>query len=322
MKTIFIVNPRAGSGKRFEKIMDSIATLSKRVDVDVYVTKAGLDAKHFVNKYCKKNGPARFIACGGDGTFNEVLNGTIDCDEAQIGIVPIGTGNDFCRNFDNAPNFYDLEKQIYGECVKCDAIRYNTKVDDELKSGYCANMFNVGFDCAVADMTDRVREKTFIWGPMSYIVSVFINLLQKKPSNLHIEIDGIKRHSGELLLTSIANGSYCGGGLKTNPVACVNDGFININIVKNISRMKFLYLLPKYIKGTYLKLKNIEKIVTSEKCHKVKITSLINKIRISIDGEITDAGTMEFEIVHNAFNFVVPSFKTLTEQYNTEKIYN
>ena len=304
MKTIFIVNPKAGSGKKFSEIFDKIKKFSEKSEgnVELYVTKKRNDAKSFVSEYCEKNGPARFIACGGDGTFNEVLNGSIACDGAEIGVVPIGTGNDFCRNFKTDESFLDLEKQVTGKCVKCDAIEYITNEN----SGYCANMFNIGFDCAVADTTNTVRKKTFLSGPFAYFVSIFINLVNKKPTHLSIEIDDKEKCEGGFLLTSIANGSYCGGGLKTNPLAKVGDGFININIVKNISLMRFLTLLPRYINGTYLGIQGIDEIVSSLKCEKVKITPREGVIRISIDGEIKDAGETEFKIVHNAFNFVVP----------------
>ncbi len=310
MKTIFVVNPNAGQGKKFGRIIDEINGICQKSesDVGVYVTKASNDAKLFVNEYCKTVGPARFIACGGDGTFSEVLNGALEFDDVEIGIVPIGTGNDFCRNFSSDACFFDLEKQISGECVKCDAIRYTTNMDNRIKSGYCANMFNIGFDCDVADMTNNIKERTFLGGPLAYVVSIFVNLFNKRPANLEIEIDGSVVHKGELLLTSIANGSYCGGGLKTNPIAQVSDGFININMVKNISLPRLLKLLPKYINGSYLKIKNIGEIASSQKCKKVKITSSENKMKFSVDGEITETGITEFEVIPGAFRFVVPAY--------------
>lgn len=316
MKTVFIVNPNAGRGKKFHKAISAIENICSKFGAEFYVTKAVGDASVFVRDYCVKNGPARFIACGGDGTFNEVLNGAMGFEETELGIVPIGTGNDFCRNFASHPAFFDMEEQIYGECVKCDAIKYGLKTDKGVKSGYCANMFNVGFDCAVADTTNKVKAKMFFFGSLAYFLSIFINLVKKKTSDLVVEVDGEKAFSGKLLLTSIANGCYCGGGLKTNPIACINDGSININIVKNVSRFQFLRLLPRYINGTYLKIKNIENIVSSKRCNKVKITSQ-NCIRISIDGEITDTQVSDFEIVHNAFNFVVPN-KLIAEGVNAD----
>ena len=311
MKTIFIVNPEAGQGKKFKKLIDSINSVSKKLesDVEVYITKAIGDAERFVRKYCEKKQTCRFIACGGDGTFNEVLNGAIDCKTAEIGTIPIGTGNDFTRNFNDECDFEDIKLQITGNSIECDAIKYSTYLNGSVKSGYCANMFNIGFDCNVADMTANIKKKWFVSGSIAYMLSALISLIKKKGANLKIEVDGVVRHDGELLLTSVANGGYCGGGFNSNPLATINDGMININIVKNVTRRRFLSLLPHYKKGTFLKLRDIDKVVISEKCQNVTITPEKNVIRLCNDGEISDAGKTVFEIVHNAFKFVVPSVK-------------
>ena len=308
MNTVFIVNPKAGQGKNIQKLIDSIKSVSDRLDVnaEIYITKAVGDGQRFVRQYCENNGGARFIACGGDGTLNEVLNGAIGFDDAQVGVVPIGTGNDFCRNFKGFADFKNIERQILGDTVKCDAIKFTTEIDGESKSGYCANMFNIGFDCNVADMTADMKRKPLIAGPFAYFVSIFISLVVKKCTGLKVELDGKVVHNGPLLLTSIANGSFCGGGIMSNPLAEINDGLININIIKNISRLRFIGLLPHYMKGDFLKLKGIEKILSSVKCKSVKITPHSGTMRICNDGEITDAGATKFEIVPNIFNFILP----------------
>ena len=264
------------------------------------------DASDFVREYCSRHGAARFIACGGDGTLCEVVNGAIGCDCAEVGVIPIGTGNDFTRNFGFQYDFNDIEAQLCGETTKCDAIRYKSITDGEEKSGYCVNMFNIGFDCNVADMTSKMKTKPFISGSMAYFLSIFAMLIKKKGANLTIELDGKRMHSGPLLLTSLANGSFCGGGIKSNPLASVKDGLINMNIIYNISRMNFISKLPFYMKGTHIKLKNIERIIYNTVCRKVRLIPQSGKMKICVDGEIEDVGTTEFEAVHNAFNFVIP----------------
>ena len=235
-----------------------------------------------------------------------MVNGAAGNNETEIGVIPIGTGNDFCRNFPEKEKFYSVYHQLTAKSHKCDAISYETKVDDEQKCGYCVNMFNIGFDCNVADLTNKIKKNRFITGTIAYIISIFTVLIKKKGADLTLEIDGKEDHKGPLLLTSIANGSYCGGGIKSNPIANVNDGLINMNIIYNISRLNFLTKLPFYMKGTHIKLRNIEKIIANRKCRKITVTPAKGKMRLCIDGEITDAGRTEFKIVHDAFNFVLP----------------
>lgn len=311
MKTVFVVNPKAGQGKGVEKLISSIKTVTEEngFDTEIYITKAIGDAEAFVREYCNINGPARFIACGGDGTLCEVVNGMIDCDGAEAGVIPMGTGNDFCRNFTDC-DFKSIKAQITSEAERCDIIRYTTVLDGKTLVRYGVNMFNIGFDCNVADMTIDMKKKPFVAGPMAYYLSIFATLIKKKGANLKIELDGETVHHGPLLLCALANGVFCGGGIKSNPKASLHDGKIDINIIHNINRMKILNVLPHYMKGTHMeKIKNVEQIITSTKCKKMAITPADSKMRICVDGEITDASKTEFEVVNSGFSFVVPSKK-------------
>ena len=303
-----MVNPMAGQGKNIDELIANIKNTASalKVDAQVYITKAVGDAERFVKAHCRKFGAARFIACGGDGTLGEVVNGAIDCSGSEVGVIPMGTGNDFCRNFHGDESFFNIAAQIMGDTTKCDAIHYKTFVGDTLREGYCVNMFNIGFDCNVADLTATMKKKPFISGSLAYVLSIFAMLIRKKGAKLRIELDGREEHSGPLLLTSIANGCFCGGGVKSNPLASVKDGLININIIYNISRLNFLTKLPFYMRGTHVKLPKIENVIFSTKCKKVVITPLDGYMRLCTDGEIDFAGKTEFEVVHNAFNFVVP----------------
>ena len=295
MDTIFIVNPKAGQGKNTENLIEEIVHNNAKY----YITKSVGDAEVFVRNYCEQNGAARFIACGGDGTFNEVLNGTAGYD-AEIGVLPTGTGNDFCRNFEG--NFNDVNALINSPCESIDVIRYTTNGTSRL----CANMFNIGFDCNVADFTAQLKQKPFISGSLAYFLSILAMMIKKKGANIKLEIDGKLFYEGPLLLTAIANGKFCGGGIMSNPLSEVTDGQIDINVIYNIPRRKFIPLLPRYMKGTHMGLKNIEKVIYNTKCKKIKITPNAQEFKICVDGEIQSADVVEFEIMPKAFNFVVP----------------
>lgn len=310
MKTIFVVNPKAGKGKSANLLTEKIIKLKENTkhNIEMHLTQYQGDAESYVKKYCNdyQSDELRFIACGGDGTLNEVLNGAINYANASIGVIPIGTGNDFCRNFPSECDYHNLEAQICGETVKCDAIKYTLTSPDITKEKYCANMFNIGFDCNVADMTASMKKVPFVSGSLAYLISIFVILIKKKGAELKILLDDNEIYKGKLLLTSIANGSFCGGGVFSNPMANINDGMIDVNIVKNISRSRLISLLPSYMKGTHMDIKNIEEILIYKKCKKMEIASLNNTIRLCTDGEITDAKNVIFESIPNAFNFILP----------------
>ena len=308
MKTVFVVNPKAGKKNNIERLIERISEVASklRADVEIYRTKAEGDATNFVRDFCEKYGKARFIACGGDGTLCEVLNGAVEFDGTEIGVLPIGTGNDFVKNFEQA-EFENIEAQILSESERCDAIKYSANSPDGTsKTGYCANMFNIGFDCNVADAMVEMKKKPFVSGSMAYLLAIFTTLIKKKGADLEIELDGTPVHKGRLLLTSIANGKFCGGGVKSNPGACVHDGLMNVNIIKNITRTRFLTLLPHYMKGTHTGLKGVERFIRNTACKKITIKPIGGRMRICVDGEIFSAGETTFEILHDAYNFVVP----------------
>lgn len=307
MKTIFIINPKAGQKKDIDKIIEEIRAVSKEINatVDTYITECPGDGERYVREYCMSGEKARFIACGGDGTLGEVVNGAYGFEGVEVGVIPMGTGNDFCRNFPRRDVFSDIRAQLSGKTMKCDLIRYTTNE----KTRYCVNMFNIGFDCNVADMTNTMKTKPFISGSLAYFLSIFCILVKKKGANLKIDLDGKEIHHGPLLLTTIANGSFCGGGVKSNPGASVSDGMMDVNVVYNVSRLTFISKLPYYMKGTHTKLKNIEKIIATFKSRKITITPQ-DGMRLCIDGEISDAGKTEFEIVKDGFSFVLPKAST------------
>lgn len=308
MERVFILNPCAGKGKEYGRLQEEIEKITRSYsgDVTVYTTKAVGDGERFVKEYCKTKGPARFIACGGDGTLSEVLNGAIGCQGAEIGIIPAGSGNDFTRNFKERNHFYNILGQMEGNSIPCDAIFYRTEVNGALKEGYCVNMFNIGFDCKVADTTNSIKSKTIFGGSLAYFLSILLTLVKKESTSLAIEIDGEMCHRGKLLLASVANGCYCGGGIKSNPLASVCDGQMDINLVQNISRLRLMGILPYYMKGTFLKLKGIRRIINLVQCKKITVTPLNGNIRLCIDGEIADAGKTEFSVCPNAFRLVAP----------------
>lgn len=312
MKAIFILNPKAGKGTGLAKLKADIEKAAKELclDTGIYYTKAVGDAEAFVKLACKEaeeNGEeVRLFACGGDGTVNEVLNGMIGFECASLGIVPIGTGNDFVRNFPEAGDFKDIRAQLEGNTEKCDVIRYSGILSGESKTRYCINMFNIGFDCNVVDLTAKLKEYPLIKGSFAYLAAVAGILIKKKGANLRVKVDGEVLSEGPILLTSVANGGYCGGGVNSSPVASTKDGLMDVNIIYNISRTNFVKKFPYYSKGTHMNLPDIDDFLCFRQCKEVEITPLDGTMRLCTDGEIEDAGQVTMQIVPEAVNVVIP----------------
>ncbi len=320
MRTVFIVNPKAGKGQGREKFIAEIEAASEKtgVPVEIYSTQGSGDGEILAAQLAKeaeaRGEETRIIACGGDGTLNEVLNGAMRHDHVAIGVVPIGTGNDFCRNFPEAGDFLDIEAQLTGTVMDCDAIRYSGMLDGRVQTRYCANMFNIGFDCNVVDLTAKLKTYPLLAGSMAYLMAVLCILVRKKGADLRVELDGEVYEDGPVLLTALANGSFCGGGVKSAPVARLDDGLMDVNIIYNVSRREFLSKFPAYSKGTHMQLPGIEKIIFARQCRRAVITPRQGAMRLCTDGEIVDAGRIEFEVVPRAFRLLLPAAERKSDE--------
>ena len=288
MKIIQIINPKAGHGHA-EDVRLSTA------DIIRYVTTGVKDAEKAVIDYCKKyDGEIHFIVCGGDGTINEVVNGIMSADaseRAYFSVAPTGSGNDFVKNFSN-------EKKKH----RIDLIKYNDR--------YAVNMINIGFDCSVVKKTQLYKNKRLISGSMAYIMGVGNVLLHKMGQQMKLTVtdenDKVTEYNGEYLLCPVANGSFCGGGFNALPLAELDDGVLDMLIVSNISKAKFISLVGDYRSGTYIdpvtkavKPKFVD-VLKYIKCKKVSVSGIK---AICVDGELEDADTVNIEVIPNAVTY-------------------
>lgn len=289
MKIIQIINPKAGHGHAED------VKLSKE-EIIRYITTGVRDAENAVKNFCGEyDGELHFIVCGGDGTINEVVNGIMSSnasDRAYFSVAPTGSGNDFVKNFKN-------EKKKN----RIDLIKYNDR--------YAVNMINIGFDCSVVEKTALYKNKKLISGSTAYIMGVGNVLLHKMGHAMTLTVtdenDEVTEYNGEFLLCPVANGSFCGGGFNALPLAELDDGLLDLLIVSNISRAKFLSLVGEYRSGTYIdkatkKIKpKFAEILKYIKCKKVSVSGIRS---ICIDGELEDVESVDIEVVPDAITYI------------------
>ena len=309
-RNIFILNPAAGQGKAVE-LKDDILRAADELstNVEIYHTKEELYGEVLAIQLAKTataEKPIRIFACGGDGTLNEILNGIVGYENIEVGVLPLGTGNDFVRNFGDVSDFLNIKNQLVGDSVNTDIIKYRWDKDDYHYERYCINMFNIGFDCNVVDAAAHLKTKPMVSGSMAYLAGVIQMLVKMKGANLRVEFEDGSVYDDKMLLIAIANGCFCGGGVKGVPKAITNDGFMDVSIIKTCSRSKFIRLFPKYMKGTHLLTKDAEDLVIYKKCKTLSLTKKDDLIMFSTDGEITYADSISFEIMPAEIKFIVP----------------
>jgi len=187
-------------------------------------------------------------------------------------------------------------------------MKYRGKINGFQQEGYCVNMFNIGLDCDVVVLTNRLKRKPFIAGPMAYLLAVGGMFIQKKPINLQLLEDDRLMVDGEVLLVAIANGAFCGGGMNTSPQSSMTDGVFDLNIIKNVSRKTFLNLFPKYKAGTHLQVPGIDEVITIKRCKQLTMIPKQKNFFICVDGEVHLAEErVDFEILPAALPFIVPA---------------
>ncbi len=301
MKHYFLLNPAAGKGKSCGRLEADIKALfgERGLGVVIYYTAGVGDAERYVGQICDKEvGECRFYACGGDGTLGEVINGAVGFSHASVGVIPIGTGNDFVRNFTHSDNFLSLEAQLEGSTVALDLIKYNGR--------YSAVTLNAGFDAEVVKIVARIKRNPAVPGKLAYVLGALWQLIRKPGVKIKVSIDGAPAEERNLLLTCIGNSAYCGGGFNSGPCASPADGLIDVCFIKNVSRLKFLSLLGSYKNGKYLSRKGIDKIVEYIKCEKLDISFPEPRV-VSVDGELRELDMLTLELAPGALRFCLPA---------------
>lgn len=304
MKYCFIINPKAGSGNFSDSLQKNISSVCEKMGAsyDVFISKTVGDTKQYIKDTVgSSEEKVEFIACGGDGTLCETILAVMGLDSETrgrvcVGVIPKGTGNDFVSNFDSSEIFNDIAAQLEATDYDIDLLLCNDM--------YSVNMINIGFDCHVVCKKEEIGKKKFVPRKLAYIISLLITLIKKPGVKYELEKDSKKRSPKDLLLTTFANGGFCGGGFNSNPVASLTDGNIDCIEVNNIGRGKFLRLVGDYKKGKHLGGK-FKDIISHFKC-KCAHLYFEKETPVSIDGEIIRTKELHISVVARALKIMLP----------------
>lgn len=298
MKHIFIINPNAGKHDSRQRIYDMAEALRKQhgLEVQCILTKNQGHATELARKLCESGEELRFYACGGDGTVNEVANGVIGYDNAAMTVIPVGTGNDFLKNFgDGAALFEDAENLWDGPRFPMDAIDVNGRIALTIA---CS-----GIDARVAADVHKYSESPLLDGKASYIYSLAVNFLFKGiSSRWTVELDG-EAVEGDYSLVAVCNGRYYGGGFMPVPEARMNDGVLNTLVVQKVSRVTFAKFVGPYAKGEYHKFPHLAHCSTPQV---IRIRSQKEDIVTCLDGECMTSNDVTIRLSDKKLNFFGP----------------
>ncbi len=302
-KVKLILNPMADMGRAW-KTANDLRPIAQEFKGElswsgtVYPTHAIELAKQAAEEGCDM-----VIAMGGDGTVHEVVNGLMQVPEEKrpvMGIVPIGSGNDFAYSIGLTQRpAHALAHALHGGNIQ--PVDIGLMTDEHGRREYFDNTLGIGFDAVV---TIRSHRLPIVKGFLMYLTAVIQTIiLNHNPARMRIETEAEKWEQNVIMLT-LCNGPREGGGFMLSPNSKNNDGKMEFLTVNKVSRGMMFRLVPEFMKGTHMRFKQI-------RMGEFKTFSLTSDLPLYIhaDGEIfTSFGSnlrnAGFEILPQALKVV------------------
>lgn len=292
-KTCIILNPSAGKARDLE---DVVARLSRVPNGEIRISSKPGSAARFASAALRK-GFDLIIAAGGDGTLNEVVNGIGEnLGSARVGLIPLGTGNDFARTI-SVPD--DLEAAIdliiIGETREVDLVRVTS---DEVR--YFVNVSAGGFSGLVDEKLTPEIKKT--WGPLAYLRGAAAALSELRAYRTTLALDNSESLTLDLYNVVVANGRYVAGGTLIAPEASIDDGLLDIVLIPKRSAPELALLAAQVALGTHLTSEGI----VFRRAAQLTVNSKPG-MWFNVDGELVGNEPARFEILPRALRFIVPT---------------
>jgi YegS/Rv2252/BmrU family lipid kinase len=285
----FIVNPAAARGKAV-RVADKVKAICKDRNMDfqmVYTNKSG-EATQIA-----ADGRDQFdctVAVGGDGTINEIVNGLVG-GGSKLGIVPVGSGNDFVRALEIPLKVVDAVDIL---------LDMKTRSIDIGKAGnrYFQNGLGIGFDAWVVEETIKVHK---LRGTAIYLYSVFKTIYSYKPPVVKLQYNDIKREE-EFYMITVGNGISLGGGFKLTPNAILDDGLFDLNIIRDLKKWEIYINLLSVFTGKHIYLEQ----VTTDRTDRLSIKSE-DGFAAHVDGELLSLNlkSLNVKLIPKALEVVV-----------------
>lgn len=304
MKHVFIVNPVSGKTNAGKNMVPLIEAAAQKcgIEFELDYTEAPRHAVQLARQYAEGGEAVRLYAVGGDGTLNEVMCGSYPYKNAEVACIPVGSGNDFVRNFGVAEDFLKLAEQIKGKAIPIDLMQ----VDD----GISAAITSVGLDADVAYRIPKYRRIPLLGGSMAYNISIVESLLSPLGKAVRITVDG-QAYEGKYLIAAVCNGKTYGGGFCAAPVANLQDGILDVIMVKKVSRLRIAGIIGKYKNGRHFNqgeiIPEFKDIISYYRCKEVEIVPAEKpEFVVNVDGECAPAPRLYAKVMPLAGRFVLP----------------
>lgn len=303
----FIVNPRAGSGKTMYEWLPAERRLKRLgIPCDIAMTDHKRHATALA-QHAAAEGYRRIIAVGGDGSLHEVFNGIcrwcaatgVPTEEFLIGVVPIGSGNDWIRSLGVPNDTTEVVNMIHRRSSGVmDVMRVKSSGG---KTAYMANIGGVGFDSHVCKRVNAQKESGRR-GKLIYLNSLRYTIFNLKSIYISVVADGEVVFTGMCYSVAFGNGKYSGSGMRQVPLAVMDDGLLDYTIIPKTPLLKVVRELPRLFNGTL----HQSEYVIGGKCRSLQIVPMDEQSGdiFELDGEIEGWLPMSIEVTGHQINVI------------------
>ncbi|MBN3525051.1 diacylglycerol kinase [Paenibacillus apiarius] len=271
-KARLIYNPTSGREEGKKRLADILQMLDAAgIETTTHATDGEGDATTSAAEAIDR-GYDMIIAAGGDGTLNEVINGMAGKPERPpLGIIPLGTTNDFARALGIPRNWEEA----------CSIItRQVTRVIDlgQANDKYFINIAGGG---SLTELTYEVpsKLKTMI-GQLAYYMKGLEKMTRLRPTELRIELDGHGVFHEEFMLFLITNTNSVGGFEKLAPDARIDDGLFDVIMLKKCNLAEFIRVAGMALRGEHVN----DPLIIHAQTKRVSVTSP-DMVQLNLDGE-------------------------------------
>lgn len=311
MLPLVIVNPKSASGATRDRWSAMASDIRTHFGpFNVAFTKSRGDGTALARRAIE-NGRKFIIACGGDGTINEVANGIIETGEdIELGILPSGTGGDFRRTLNVPQGTREAARALGNAETKLIDVGKVTFHDHDNRevSRHFLNVSSVGL---AASIIERVKSTNYAnWLPIaglrgkaSFAISTLQEVIGIEFATIRVRIDDGDEHPLNTVNFCVANARYFGGGMLIAPYAKLDDGFFDVINIGDLSTLKILLNAHTLYRGTHLNLPEVK----SRLAKRIEISAANNvEIHLETDGELPGKLPAIYEIVPKALKVRVP----------------
>ena len=233
--------------------------------------------------------------------MHEVVNGMAQAPHIYLSILPIGTGNDFIKSFEGLTKRDFLDLSAYQDAIEmdCDLLKVNGE--------YALNSVSIGFDVHVADAANKTKKIIPKGGIFHYTLGMLTSLCKPLGETYALQIDQERFEPEFYTFLVFANGRFYGGGYQPCPAALLNDGEMDICLVKKVSRTQIVSLAKLYERGEHI---HYPDLVISKKGKIVHVDTENKEVKMNLDGEVRSFKNPTIEIEPHAIHLLLPIKKT------------